>query len=283
MTPQKENYSPDPKKIPVILVHGWKSHPGIWNNLISKLNRHSIPSYSFSHSEMTNAGPQEIALALRDYLRTLRSTTDYSGPVDIVTHSMGGMATRYLLEIIDKEEREIQVRQLILIAAPNNGSAMAEIFNHPEHGPKIRRTLAGVFVPHRYDPARDRCVQGIRTQGGEIAEMKMAGLREDIIYRNILAENITQKPEFFPHFQGKTWSYTPELGWQQTFAGDGIIPHTDSFLSGTGVDIIPRDAASLNTDPVRYCHIHLPTNPEVIDRVMEYLRDPATTPDMICP
>jgi len=283
MNPQNERCSPDQRNIPVILVHGWKSHPGIWKNLRTELNRHAIPNYSFSHTEMTDAGPKEIALALRDYIRTIHTTTECSGPVDIITHSMGGMATRYLLEVIDKEKQEISVRQLILIAAPNNGSSMAEIFNHPEHGPEVREILAGVFVPYRYNPTLDRCVQGIRIQGRETAEMKAAGLRDDIIYRNILAENVTGTPEFFPHFQGQTWSYTPGTGWQQTFEGDGIIPHTDSFLSGTSADILPRDAASLNTDPVKYCHIHLPTNPEVIDRVMEYLRDPATIPDLICP
>ena len=283
MNPQKERSSSEPTNIPVILVHGWKSHPGIWKNLITELNRHSIPNYSFNHTKMTDASPHEIALALQDYLRTLRTTTDYSGPVDIITHSMGGMATRYLLEVIDSTDREILVRQLILIAAPNNGSTMAEIFNHPEHGPDVRRTLAGVFVPYQYDPAQDRCVQGIRIQGKETAEVKQAGLREDIIYRNILAENITQNPDFFPHFQGKTWSFTPEGGWQQTFKGDGVIPHTDSFLSGTGADILPRNAKALNTDPIRYCHLHLPTNPEVIHRIIEYLTDPETTPDFICP
>jgi|GEM_PF-4490762 triacylglycerol esterase/lipase EstA (alpha/beta hydrolase family) len=52
----------------------------------------------------------------------------WSGPVDIVSHSMGTCIVRYLLEVIDGTEHSQKVRQLIGLDLPNNGSALAELF-----------------------------------------------------------------------------------------------------------------------------------------------------------
>ena len=55
---------------PVILVHGWNSHPGIWKNLVVHLKSAGIPYGNFDHSGMRDSTLPEISAALLDYLGT---------------------------------------------------------------------------------------------------------------------------------------------------------------------------------------------------------------------
>ncbi|MDD4566954.1 MAG: alpha/beta fold hydrolase [Methanoculleus chikugoensis] len=256
---------------PAILVHGWRSHPGIWNRLAPVLSDAAVPFWSFDHTAMQDEGTKAIALALQDYIHKKRRETGYSGPVDIVCHSMGTCIARYLLEVLDGDDREEDVRLLVGIGPPNNGSAMAELFNDPERGPEVIRRLSGVFVPQDYDPGEDTIVQEFRPRSRTVAALRAAGTRDDIDYRIVLGANLTATPAFFPVFDGRTWAIDPDGGWRTTYAGDGIVPHIDSYLPGARMDVLPADPGNLARDPEHYCHIRLPRNPEVVARVRDYL------------
>jgi len=260
------------KPIPVVLVHGWKSHPGIWNRLTPRLNEEDIPFWSFDYTRLDGASMEVIAGALRDFIAAQRKEQGYSGSIDVVCHSIGSCIARYLLEVMDGTTRHEQVRQLIAIGPPNNGSALAELFCDPVIGPEITARLSGTFVPQNFDPVADVIVQACRPGSPVMAALRSAGIRPDITYRVLCAENMTRSPSFFPCFEGKTCELQPEGRWGMTYAGDGIVPHTDSALPGTAVEILPADPAVLETDARQYCHIHLPRAPEVIDRVVDYLR-----------
>jgi hypothetical protein len=60
-------------------------------------------------------------------------------------------------------------------------------------------------------------------------------------------ENLTHASGFFPSFDGKTWEGSPEGGWRQTYAGDGIVPHSDSVLTGAAVEILPPHRRCITT------------------------------------
>ncbi|TAJ45401.1 esterase/lipase family protein [Methanofollis fontis] len=259
--------------VPVVLVHGWRSHPGIWKPMMMALDREGYRSFAFDHSGMGDEGPDEIARALQEYIRTVRDEIGYSGPVDLVCHSMGACIARYLLEVIDGGRRAERVRRLIALGPPNNGSAMAEIFHDPVHGPEILQRLAGVFVPRRYDPLEDVIVQAFRPGSPFLARLAAAGQREGTDYRLILTENRTGDPAFFPFFDGKTWERGADGAWRTTHAGDGIVPHADSVIPGAGVEVLAPDPGS-GGDPSAYCHLRLPQNPEVIGRVLARLAVP---------
>jgi len=267
-------------RCPAILVHGWKSHPGVWKHLVPQIESAAIPYRTFDHSRMKGAPIAEIAAALRDHISQMREETGYAGPVDMVCHSIGGCIARYLLEVMEREER---VRQLIFLGPPNNGSSLAELFNDPDHGPEVLDRLAGVFVPRNYDPTDDVIAQEVRPGSRTMAVLRDAKARNDIRYRLILTANLSATPAFFPSFQGKTWALGSEGEWQTTYAGDGIVPHTDSYLPGASLDVLPADPAGLASHPEQYCHIRMPRSPEVVARVMEYLQDPATQPQGVCP
>lgn len=267
---------------PVVLVHGWKSHPGIWDRLSEEMAVRSVPCWIFDHSEMKGTDLETIAGSLQEFLRTRRSETGNSSPVDMVCHSMGTGIARYMLEVLDGDARDVKVRQLIGLGPPNNGSSLAEIFFDPVFGPRILRALGGIFVPRRFNPAEDIIVRQFRPGSEAMTALRNAGLRKDITYRLILTRNPEAVPGFFPAFRGKTWVCSPD-GWRTTYAGDGIVPHLDSWLPGAGFDLLPADPTTLERDPDQYCHLHLPRNPEVIRRITEYLCNPAARPGSFCP
>jgi hypothetical protein len=63
-----------------------------------------------------------------------------------------------------------------------------------------------------------------------------------------------------------------------TYSGDGIVPLSDSLLPGAAMEVLPADPSTLDGDAAQYCHIRLPRAPEVVERVVGYLRHgPATT------
>ena len=259
-------------RCPVVLVHGWKSHPKVWNPLVRRLEEESFVCWNFSHSKLRDAGAEEIGHALMDYIHTMQEEQAYHGPIDMVCHSMGAAVARYVLEVMDGDSHKIPVRTLIGIGPPNNGSSMAELFNDPVHGPAILQQLAGTFVPKTYDPAADRLVQEFRSTGPFVQVLRDAGLRSDIRYRVIVAGNTTGTPDFFPLFKGQTWAYTRE-GWQMTAHGDGIVSHLDSHIAGAKMAILPDDPTALNVAASDYCHLRLPGNPEVVEQVIRFLRE----------
>lgn len=177
----------------------------------------------------------------------------------------------------DGGKKQERVRQLIGLGPPNNGSALAELFVDPVHGPAIINTLTGIFVPSGFDPSRDAIVQDVRPASPFMEKLRTAGVRPDITYRIIVTANPGGVPGFFPLFGGKTWEMTGTRTFRQTLDGDGIVAHAESALPGISLDIIP--AALTDTDGTlpqanQYCHINLTKNPRVNDRVMQYLTIP---------
>jgi len=260
---------------PVILVHGWNSHPGVWKRLVVRLDEEGIPYRRFDHTGMRDRGLPEISRAFDDYLMKVRHDCGWSGPVDIVAHSMGTCIVRYLLEVIDREARTHAVRQLIGLGPPNNGSALAELFNDPERGEAIINRLTGVFVPEGFDPSSDLMVQDVRPKSPVMRTLRTAGLRPDVTYRVIVTTNPEDAPGFFPWFAGKTWEIAGDGQYRRTFSGDGVVAHRESLLPGISLDIIAasREHEEHLPSPDQYCHIHLAKNPLVLDRVMQYLTD----------
>lgn len=193
----------NPSPVPVVLMYGWNSHPGIWNRLIPRLDAAHIPYSRFSHMEMADKTLPYIAGVLRDHIRQYRDENGYNGAVDIICHSLGTCITRYFLEVMDRTEHREHVRQLIGLGPPNNGSALAELFNDPEQGATIINHLTGIFVPEGFDPAADKIVQDVRPESRVMAELRTAGIRKDILYRVIITANPEGIPGFSPSLPGR--------------------------------------------------------------------------------
>lgn len=228
---------------------------------------------------MKRSALPEISEYLLRYLREIRTKNGWTGPIDIVCHSLGTCIARYLLEVVDRNECEQAVRQLIGIGPPNTGSAIAELFHDPEHGEEIINKLTGVFVPRGFDPAADQIVQDVRPGSQVIRNLRSAGLRPDITYRIIVTSNPGDVPEFFPWFQGKTWERSDDGRYQPTLEGDGVVAHRESMLPGISLDVLSASSGDDDNlpSPDQYCHLFQPKNPIVINRIMQYLENTADT------
>jgi triacylglycerol lipase len=259
------------ERYPAILVHGWNSHPGVWKRLAGRLEAEGIPCRAFDHTGLNGRALPEISSFLGEYLHGVREETGWYGPVDMVCHSMGTCITRYLLEVEDGTSREHAVRQLIGLGPPNNGSALAELFNHPVHGEPVINRLRGVFVPEGFDPESDQSVRDARPESPVIQRLQNAGLRPDIMYRVIVGTNPEGIPGFFPWFGGRTWEIAEDGRFRATLEGDGVVAFRESALPGVLPDVLPAPRGeALSAD--QFCHINLPKNPLVIDRVLQYLK-----------
>ena len=260
-------------RIPAVLVHGWNSHPGIWNRLIPLLKEASIPFWTFDHTGMTGDTIPEIAMALGEFVGSMRDETGYTGKVDVVCHSVGTCIARYYLEVVDGSQKSAKVRQLIGLGPPNTGSALAELFLDPHQGAEILNRLTGVFVPRGYDPSADRIVHDVRTSSPVMQSLRTAGTRPDITYRVIVTGNPEERPDFFPTFDGRTWEQGPDGKYRTTFEGDGVVPHRESALPGISLDLILPDPENDTDLPSagQYCHLFLPRNPAVMARILHYL------------
>lgn len=266
--------SSDPhERHPVVLVHGWNHHPGIWNRLTPLLEQEGVPVWTFDFSRLERPSIPSVASAFGAFLAARRDETGRGGRIDVVCHSLGTCAARYYLEVMAPESPAGSVRQLIGLGAPNTGSALADLFLDPARGSAICRTLAGIFVPEGRDLSDDPLVRDVCHGSRVMQEFQRAGLRRDITYRMIVTENTGQDPSFFPWFDGLTWERDDNGKFARTLYGDGIVSNRESGLPG----IVPERISSISSPdipPVRFCHINMPRNPVVMDRVIRYLCTP---------
>jgi triacylglycerol lipase len=109
---------------PIVFVHGWNSSGSTWNTMASRFASAGYPashlnkwSYTTSQSNVTTA--QQLA----NEVQRVRTATG-AARVDVVTHSMGGLSSRYYLKNLGGQAF---VDEWVSIAGPNHGTNLASL------------------------------------------------------------------------------------------------------------------------------------------------------------
>lgn len=109
---------------PIIFVHGFQSSGAIWGTMIGWFVSDGWPasqmyavSYDSNQSNVTIAGQLETAVE-----NVLTSTG--AAKVDIVTHSMGGLSSRYFLKNLGGDS---ETDAWVSLAGPNHGTSTANL------------------------------------------------------------------------------------------------------------------------------------------------------------
>jgi triacylglycerol lipase len=107
---------------PILFVHGWSENESVWSTMIRSFEREGWTAeelnnwrYNTSQSNVTTA--REVSTKVAEILRRTGAEK-----VDLVTHSMGGLNTRYYLKNLSGTA---SVDDWVSLGGPNHGTTTA--------------------------------------------------------------------------------------------------------------------------------------------------------------
>lgn len=108
---------------PVIFVHGWKENGAIWGQMISDFQADGYPpehlyAWNYDTSQSNETTAQQFIKVVDDVLARTGASK-----VDVVTHSMGGLNTRWYLKFLDGTAK---VDDWVSLGGPNHGTKLAD-------------------------------------------------------------------------------------------------------------------------------------------------------------
>jgi triacylglycerol lipase len=107
---------------PIVFVHGWNSSSSAWNTMIDRFVAAGVPrNRMLAITYNSNQSNGTIANQVRDAVASLRASTG-AARVDIVTHSMGGLSSRYYLKNLGGTA---VVDEWVSLGGPNHGTNFA--------------------------------------------------------------------------------------------------------------------------------------------------------------
>jgi YVTN family beta-propeller protein len=259
--------------IPVVLVHGWRSSPVVWNNMTNRLQQEGFEVWNFDYERFNTFDPLVIAPNLSDFIDTQRNNLtyngqEYNGPIDIVCHSMGAIVSRYYMEDLNGGIHGKDVRQWIGIAPAHHGSAGADLFaSIPVFSSNILlKNLKLVFL--------GRAVNELTTYS--FAVESLGPLSPTTKYRVIAGWNPNHSKDFgvgplsatvAKRISGSGFPYY----W--TYSGDMIVATAQSYDPAMGFDAFPIGGILGNLPAHEFDHVHIHSSPTVIETVTRYLKD----------
>jgi triacylglycerol lipase len=107
---------------PILFVHGWNSSGSVWNTMISRFQADGWTSAELNNwSYNTSQSNVTTASQVQSKVDQIRSQTG-AAKVDIVTHSMGGLSSRYYLKNLGGVNF---VDDWVSLGGPNHGTDTA--------------------------------------------------------------------------------------------------------------------------------------------------------------
>lgn len=107
---------------PILFVHGWNGSAANWNTMISRFQANGwaaneLYSWTYTSSQSNATTAQEIKTRVDNILAATGATR-----VDIVTHSMGGLSSRYYAKNLGGAAK---IDAWVSLGGPNHGTTSA--------------------------------------------------------------------------------------------------------------------------------------------------------------
>ena len=107
---------------PVIFVHGWNGSASNWNELVADFKADGytdgeLTAWNYNTSQSNKTTADQLSAVVDDVLARTGATE-----VDIVTHSMGGLNSRWYLKFVGGADK---VDDWVSLAGPNHGTTSA--------------------------------------------------------------------------------------------------------------------------------------------------------------
>jgi triacylglycerol lipase len=107
---------------PILFVHGWAESESVWSTMISNFSREGwtreeLNNWRYNTSQSNVRTASEVRTKVEAILRATGAAK-----VDLVTHSMGGLNTRYYLKNLGGTEK---VDDWVSLGGPNHGTSTA--------------------------------------------------------------------------------------------------------------------------------------------------------------
>jgi triacylglycerol lipase len=107
---------------PILFVHGWNSSGSTWNTMISRFKADGwttaeLNSWSYNYSQSNATTASQIATKVNQILAATGAAK-----VDLISHSMGGLSTRYYVKNLGGGAK---VDDWVSLGGPNHGTNTA--------------------------------------------------------------------------------------------------------------------------------------------------------------
>lgn len=108
---------------PILFVHGWSESASLWNTMIGRFEKDGYPksylsAYSYNTSQSNKVDAEK---EVKSHVESLLKTTGAS-KVDIISHSMGSLNTRWYIKF---DGGESKVDDWVSLGGPNHGTETA--------------------------------------------------------------------------------------------------------------------------------------------------------------
>src|SRR3954449_10009140 len=107
---------------PILFVHGWNSSGSTWNTMISRFaadgwTTAELNNWSYNYNQSNATTASQIATKVNQILKATCATK-----VDLISHSMGGLSTRYYVKNLGGGAK---VDDYVSLGGPNHGTDTA--------------------------------------------------------------------------------------------------------------------------------------------------------------
>jgi len=109
---------------PILFVHGWNSSASTWNTVVGRFaadgwTSAELNTWSYNTAQSNATTAQQLASKVNSVLAATGAAR-----LDLVSHSMGGLSTRYFIKNLGGGPK---VDEFVSLAGPNHGTGTANL------------------------------------------------------------------------------------------------------------------------------------------------------------